>query len=194
MKIKSISPGSNSQESINALDSRTPEHKESNIILRCLTFIEKHFEEAMCGFCLVLMASCIMTQVLLRYFLSSGAPWAEELAVYSMIFAVYLGASMAVKERAHIRILLLVNRFPKKIQLTSIVMADLLWLAFLILMIVQTSIYMQLLFSTTYISPGLGVDQKWFQIVVPVSLVLMVLRMAQVYYRWWRNNEQELPL
>lgn len=164
------------------------------MLRKYIALIDNHFEEVICGLCLTLMAGCIMTQVLLRFLFSSAAPWAEELAVYCMIFAVYIGASMAIKERAHIRILLLVNRFPKKLRLISILLADILWLSFLVLMIVQTTVYMQLLFSTTFISPGLGIDQKWLQLVVPISLILMVLRMGQVYYRWWHNDNQELPL
>lgn len=159
-----------------------------------LHFIDDKFEEVLCGGCLSLMTICILTQVFLRFVFSSAAPWAEELAVYSMIFAVYLGASMAIKERSHIRILIIVNLLPKWAQLISIMIADLIWLGFLVLMIVQTGIYMELLFNTVYISPGLGIDQKWFQLTVPFCFALMALRMLQVYYRWFVDKNKELPL
>jgi C4-dicarboxylate transporter, DctQ subunit len=156
--------------------------------------VEQRFEEVVCSFCLALMASCVMLQVVLRYFFSAASAWAEEIAVYSMVFAVYLGASMAIRERAHIRIVFGVMALPRSLAVASIVLADLLWFGFLLLMIWQSSIYMELLFEMTFISPGLGIEQKWFQIVVPFSLVLMVLRMIQVYYRWLSGDEKGPPL
>ena len=159
-----------------------------------LLAVEQRFEEVVCSVCLALMASCVMLQVILRFFFSAASAWAEEIAVYSMVFAVYLGASMAIRERAHIRIVLGVKALPRPLAMTAIVTADLLWLGFLILMIWQSAIYMELLFETTFISPGLGIEQRWFQIVVPFSLVLMVLRMVQVYYRWLTGDEKGLPL
>ena len=52
----------------------------------------------------------VITQVILRFGFSSAAAWPEETAVYGLIFAVYLGAALGVKERAHVRITFLV--FP----------------------------------------------------------------------------------
>ena len=143
--------------------------------------LERHFEEAVCAVCLGLMASCIMLQVVLRVLFDDAVPWAEEVAVYSMVFAVYLGASLGVRERAHIRVLIFVNLLPEQLKKVVLTIADLVWFSFVILMIVQSMSYMELLFETTFISPGLGIEQRWFQLVVPFSLVLVSLRLIQQY-------------
>jgi len=149
------------------------------MLMNVLKWLERYFEEVLCTVCLAMMASCVMLQVVLRIFFGNAVPWAEEIAVYSMVFAVYLGASLAVREGAHIRVMLLVNLFSKKVQKMCLIVADIIWFLFIMLMIYQSVIYMELLFETTFISPGLGIEQRWFQLVVPFSLVLIAIRLIQ---------------
>lgn len=120
--------------------------------------LDRKFEEIICSLCLLVMSFCIGFQVLLRYVFHASSPWAEELAVFSMIFAVYLGASMAIRERGHIRIVVLVNALPRPLQIVSVVLADFLWFGFLVFMAWQSIVFTQLLFDVVYISPGLGID------------------------------------
>ncbi|QBY02248.1 TRAP transporter small permease [Rhodophyticola sp. CCM32] len=159
-----------------------------------LSRIDRYFEEVLCTFFLCLLVGSVLLQVVLRFGFSSAVPWAEETAVYGMIFAVYLGAIMAVRDRAHIRITLLVNRLPRPLQVCSIVLADFLWAGFVIFMIVQTVAYTQLLFSVTYRTPGLGIEQRWLQLMIPIAFLLMLFRMAQVYWRWGKTGWKGLPL
>lgn len=159
-----------------------------------IAWLDDHIEECICTICLMLVAACIMIQVIMRYVFSASSPWAEELAVYGMIFAVYFGACMGARERSHIRITLLVNALPRSLSVTAVVLADILWAAFVVFMIVQTSVYTQLLFDVVYISPGLGIDQKWVQLVIPFALGLLLFRIVQVYWRWSKHGFQGLPL
>ena len=50
--------------------------------------------------------------MVLRFVFHTAAAWAEETAVYGMIFAVYLGATMAVRDRAISASLCLSIDFP----------------------------------------------------------------------------------
>ena len=159
-----------------------------------LSKLDKSFEEVVCTICLSVVACSVMLQVILRFVFSSASAWAEETAVYGMIFAVYLGASMAVRERAHIRITMLVNALPRPLQIASVVLADALWFGFVVFMVTQTIEYTKLLFEVTYITPGLGIEQRWVQIVVPAALVLMLFRILQVYWRWGKAGWKGLPL
>ncbi|MEH6443463.1 MAG: TRAP transporter small permease [Oceanospirillaceae bacterium] len=159
-----------------------------------LTKMDKYFEEVICTFCLSVVVGSVLIQVVLRFVFSSAAVWAEETAVYGMIFAVYFGATMAVRDREHIRITLLVNRLSRCWQVASIVLADILWAAFVVFMIVQTVIYSQLLFEVTYQTPGLGIEKRWFQVVIPLAFSLMLFRIFQVYWRWYKDQWRGLPL
>lgn len=159
-----------------------------------LKTLDQYFEEVICTICLGIVVGSVLLQVILRFGFSSAVIWAEETAVYGMIFAVYLGATMAVRDRAHIRITFFVNRLPRRLQVASIVLADLLWAGFLIFMVVQTIVYTQLLFRVTYVSPGLGIEQRWFQMLIPMAFGLMLFRILQVYWRWRATGWKGLPL
>lgn len=159
-----------------------------------LRFIDRNFEEIVCGICLCTMASCVMVQILLRYAFSAAAPWAEEVAVYSMIGSVYLGACLAVRDRAHIRVAFIYNMLPDKLRLWTVVFADILWLLFLCLVFSQSFILVKFLFNTVHISPGLGIEQKWPQSVIPLSILLMIFRVLQVYWRWIKDGAKGLPI
>ncbi len=159
-----------------------------------LTKLDQYFEEILCTLCLAIVATSVMLQVVLRFFFESASSWAEETAVFGMIFAVYLGASMGVRDRAHIRITLLINAMPRAMQVCSVVLADLLWAGFILFMIVQTSLYTNLLFEVSYISPGLGIEIRWLQLIMPFSFVLILFRILQVYWRWKKDDWRGLPL
>lgn len=166
----------------------------SSALTPALRFIDRNFEEIICGTCLCAMACCVMVQILLRYFFSAAAPWAEEVAVYSMIGSIYFGACLAVRERAHIRVAFIYNMLPSKLRLFTVVFADVLWLLFLCLIFSQSFILVKFLFNTVHVSPGLGIEQKWPQSVVPLSILLMIFRFLQVYWRWIKDGAKGLPI
>ncbi len=159
-----------------------------------LSKLDRYFEEVLCTFFLSVIVGSVLLQVVQRFFFNSASVWAEETAVYGMIFSVYLGASMAVRDRAHIRITLLVASLPRSLQVACIVLADALWTGFVIFMIVQTTTYTQLLFDVVYQTPGLGIEQRWIQMFIPILFGLMLFRIAQVYWRWRADGFRELPL
>jgi len=51
--------------------------------------LNQYFEEVLCTFFLSVVFISVITQVILRFGFSSAAVWAEETAVYGLIF-VYL--------------------------------------------------------------------------------------------------------
>ncbi|MEJ2167223.1 MAG: TRAP transporter small permease subunit, partial [Desulfobacterales bacterium] len=51
-----------------------------------------------------LIVITIFVEVFRRFVLSYSSIWAEEIARYAFIYVSWIGASAAIKERAHIRI------------------------------------------------------------------------------------------
>ena len=154
----------------------------------------QYFEEVLCTFFLSVVFISVITQVVLRFGFSSAAVWAEETAVYGLIFATYLGASLGIKRREHVRITFIVLSFPKKLKVASIISADILWLGFLALMIVQTIVYTKLLFDVSYVLPGLKIELRWLQMFMPLTFCLMVYRVFEVYWEWKKTGWKGLPL
>ena len=159
-----------------------------------LAKLDQYFEEVICVIALSIVAGSVFLQVVMRFVFNTASIWAEETAVYGMIFAIYFGASMAIRDRAHIRITMLISVLPRPFQVASVVLADFLWFSFLVFMVTQTYEYTKLLFEVTFITPGLGIEQRWIQVFVPLVLILMLFRMLQVYWRWHKTGWKELPL
>lgn len=64
---------------------------------------------ALVAFSIMLML--VVAQVVFRYFLQISVPWTEEAARWFYAWQVFLGSSIAMRERLHLRLTLFVDRF-----------------------------------------------------------------------------------
>jgi len=55
---------------------------------------------------------CVSLQVLFRFVLEFPAPWTEEIARYMFVYLTFIGSAIAVREKTHITIEVLVERLP----------------------------------------------------------------------------------
>ena len=159
--------------------------------LWCL--IERRFEEACSCFFLSVMACCVFAQVVARYVFNTAITWTEELSGFSMVWAVYMGASLAVRERFHVRIVIVVVSMPRPIAIGVIILSDICWMAFNLFMVWYGIEYLTVLWERVYISPSLHIDQKWPQMIVAIGYMLMSVRLAQIYVVWFKEGRHELP-
>lgn len=157
-------------------------------MLRAASWIERHLEEVVCGLLMSVMVISIFGQIVMRSIFSAPFVWAEEVSIYSFIWFLYIGASYAVRERAHIRVLgaiLLLSRLPRN---AVLVISDLVWLAltgwlfFLGLELVKS------MSSRSFYSPALGLHQMWTYSILPIGFGLMFARLLQVYWIWFRQG------
>ena len=81
------------------------------------SFLERRFEEIIAGVCVLTMTVLVFFQVVMRYVFNMPTSWSDEIAVYAMVWSVYVSASWAVRERAHIRVMNFINLFPALLQL-----------------------------------------------------------------------------
>ena len=158
-----------------------------------LRFLDKHLEEFIAGVGLAIMSCMVFAQVVMRYAFEAPMSWSDEIAVYCMVWAVYLSASWAVRERAHIRVLNLIQVFPKPLSTWLIYLRDFIWFIFSAFICWQGVLLHLSLWERSYRSPVLDIDQKWPYLVVAVGFGLMTLRLAQVYYRHFKYDEPLIP-
>ena len=110
-------------------------------------------------------------------------------------FSLYTSGPRCPYEIGHIfGLRLLLIGFHVHCKFFSIVLADFLWAGFVVFMIVQTTAYTKLLFEVSYLSVGLGIEQRWVQILMPAAFCLMMFRIVQVYWRWGISGWKGLPL
>jgi TRAP-type C4-dicarboxylate transport system permease small subunit len=153
------------------------------------TLIERHLEEFLAGICVLIMTVLVFFQVVMRYVFNQPTSWSDEIAVYAMLWSVYLSVSWAVRERAHIRVMNFINLFPKIVAQALTVLSDLIWFVFGAFLTWQSVLLELSFWENSYESPSLGIDQKWPYLCLVFGFALMTLRIAQIYYRWWRYDE-----
>ena len=155
--------------------------------------LESRFEKVLGSFFLLLMAACIMIQIVLRFVFSMAAPWAEEITIYSMVLSVYMGASLGIREKAHIRIFMIINRFPRPVALFFLTLGDLCSFTFLMLLFYNSCLWVNMLFHTKYTSIGLGIERRWPELIVPVMCGIMILRLLGRYYLSFTGKQTHIP-
>ncbi|MGR0278870.1 TRAP transporter small permease [Marinomonas dokdonensis] len=154
---------------------------------------DKHFEEYVASFCIAVISICVISQVVLRYVFGTGLTWTEEVSSISMVWAVYMGASLGIRERYHVRILAFVMLFPKKISLIFIILGDVVLLSFCIFMIVAGYDYLYLLWSQPSYTPSLKIDLFWPHSIVVFGYILIIFRLLQLYCKWFFSDRKIAP-
>ncbi len=121
----------------------------------------------------------IAIEVFRRFVMNYSSSWGEEVARYAFIYLAWLAAAAAVRDRAHIRIDVLVNLGGPKMKRLAWWLADIatlvlaVWALWLSIGPILTSIN----FGST--TPGLRVSQAFFLAAVPLGFTLVVLRVVQ---------------
>ncbi|MCE9684547.1 TRAP transporter small permease [Halomonas alkalisoli] len=121
----------------------------------------------------------IAIEVFRRFVLNYSSPWGEELARFSFIYLAWLAAASAVKDRAHIRIDVLVNLGGPRTKRLAWWFSDIATLVFAIwaLWLSMHPILTSINFGS--ITPGLRLSQAVFLAAVPVGFTLVVVRVVQ---------------
>ncbi len=158
-----------------------------------LRWLERHFEELICCTCLVVISVAVISQVVARYVFEVALHWTEETAAIAMVWAVYTGASLCVRERFHIRIMVAVQTLPVRFGKYVIFLADIVWAAFCLFMIRVSWEYLSVFWRFTERSPSLGIDQFYPQTILMIGYVLMLARLVQTYVLWVRDGAEGLP-
>ncbi len=88
--------------------------------------------------CVIVMVAIVAVQIVLRYVFGHPFVWADELANWLFVWVIYLGASVLVRYDAHLKVEILVDRLSPRVNQWRALFVNLLVLAFLLLLFVQT--------------------------------------------------------
>ena len=147
-----------------------------------------NFEEGSCALFVAVMVLCLFLQVAMRIAVGSSLAWTEELSRYSFLWAVYVGAALAVKRGGHVRITAQFMFLPTRWRLVFRAVGDIIWIGFSLyvawigLACIEEGLYYP------EVSPTLGVVKAWVECIIPFSFVLVSWRIVEEYVVRWRNG------
>lgn len=123
----------------------------------------------------LIMFISILIQIFFRYVLSSPLTWTDEAARYSFIWAVFLGASFAVRKNEHVLMEVLICRFPRSVQRYIKKILDVIILISLIyLWPVSWSFF---LFMKNVSAPTINISWGFLFFAAPLSIALMIIHL-----------------
>ncbi len=149
--------------------------------MKMLKNILDNFEKYCCDFLMVFLVVLLSIQVFYRYLLGTGVAWSEELSRFVFVWTVFLAASYVTQRQQHIRVTVILDMLPKSLKKYVSAFGDGLWVIFNIFIIATSMKIIYSMFEFKNMSAELGINQLYFELIVPISFLLMTIRMIQIY-------------
>jgi TRAP-type C4-dicarboxylate transport system permease small subunit len=142
-----------------------------------------NFEEYCGVLCMTALILCLGIQIFLRFLFSSSLAWTEELSRFCFIWTIYMGGALAAKRLQHVRITAQYLLLPRKLALPLWVCVDAVWLLFNCIIIWHSVGYISHCFEYAEISPTLGWVVAYIYLCIPLSFLLMNVRIIENYVK-----------
>lgn len=148
-----------------------------------LRLIDRNAERWLLLIFYVMLVITMAIEVLRREIFSYSSIWGEEIVRYSFIYLAWIGAAAAVKERAHIRIDVIMHYVPPRLKALLYIFGDLVmfFVAVIALYWSWEAVHISAKFGS--VTDGLRISKVWFLMAVPAGFALMIWRLFQSFSR-----------
>ena len=137
-----------------------------------------HCEEYVLVGSLALNVVLVFMQVIMRTVFRNSLTWSEELSRYIYIWEIWLGASIALKEKQHIRVTMAQNFLKSdRAKACLTLLADLIWFGFNVYMICNGVELLQSMAGRRAVSSGMHIPMVWIYVAFPIASALTALRL-----------------
>lgn len=121
----------------------------------------------------------IVQEVLRRFVLNYSSAWGEEAARYAFIYLGWIGAAYAVRERAHIRFDIVLQRMGARGKAVVYLFAEIATIVFACFALYWSMHTVRQLLHFGGLAPVLQVNKAWFEAAVPIGFSLVIFRCVQ---------------
>ncbi|NCQ24455.1 MAG: TRAP transporter permease DctQ [Rhodobacteraceae bacterium CG17_big_fil_post_rev_8_21_14_2_50_63_15] len=142
----------------------------------------------------MMLVVTMAVEVIRREVFAYSSVWGEEIVRYAFIYLAWIGAAAAVRERAHIRIDVIMHYVGPRTKAALYIFGDLMMAAVALIALYWS--WETVLVSAKFgsVSAGLRVSMVWFLLAVPVGFGLMLLRLVQSFLRDLRALRDGTPV
>ena len=142
----------------------------------------------------VMLVATMAIEVLRREIFSYSSIWGEEIVRYSFIYLAWIGAAAAVKERAHIRIDVVMHYLGPRMKALFYIFGDLIMVAVAVVALYWSLETVTVSAKFGSVTDGLRISKVWFLMAVPVGFSLMLFRLVQSLLRDFRSLRDGTPV
>ncbi|PLT29394.1 TRAP transporter small permease [Peribacillus deserti] len=139
-----------------------------------------HFEEYLGFVSLVFTSLLIFVQVVLRYVFNYSLSWSEEAARFLIVWFIFIGSSIAVREKAHATVDALVVILPARWKGSFSILANLISISFCVVLIWSSCVMISNVIAFGSVTPAIGMPMYIPYLAVPVGTALMLIRFVQL--------------
>ena len=156
-------------------------------------------ESGVCVVILMFMLVILFYQVVARYGFGITNAWCDELSRYALVWFGYLSACYAIVHNAHIKIDLFIKIWPKRWRTGIKLLSNVIFFLYAVVVAYYSADWLWGLMKSGAITLGLHLPMAVICLIVPLSHVLMAVRLVQLTYRQVQNPqllkdpEEELP-
>ncbi len=137
------------------------------------------FEDTTVAWLLILSVALYFSQVVSRYLFGFTFPWAEELIVTMVVWACFIGASVAVRRRTHIRLDMVVRLLPDRFQRPVALVSYALCIVFTALLFWWSTEFVLFTAGVGTRAESIDIPRYPLYACVPLGMALMTVRFLQ---------------
>lgn len=130
-----------------------------------------------------MIVATIGVEVIRRFVFSYSSIWGEEVARYAFIYLAWIGASAAVRDRAHIRIDIIIQWLPPRGKAFIYLLGDFATLLLAVVVLIWSMHPVMTSLKFEAVSHGLRLNMALFQFAVPFGFALVTMRVIQSILR-----------
>ena len=142
----------------------------------------------------VMLVITMAIEVLRREIFAYSSIWGEEIVRYSFIYLAWIGAAAAVKERAHIRIDVIIHYMGPRMKALIYIFGDIVMLVVAVIALYWSFETVHVSWKFGSVSHGLRISMVWFLMAVPAGFALMIWRLLQSLARDYRSLRDGTPV
>ncbi len=141
--------------------------------------ILKNFEEYLLVSSLAVLVFLVFLQVVMRYFFRESLTWSEEIARFVFLWMVWLGAGLATKYDAHLKIGIFIDKMGPTLRKKVDFVATLIWISFSAFLFWKGGELTLVLIHRHQLSPVLEIPMALAYAAVPMGAGIMLLRLLR---------------
>lgn len=147
--------------------------------MKVLKWIDKHLEEYLLVYLLIMIACIMMLQIIMRYVFKASLSWAEEFTRYCFVWSVFLSISYSIKKGSMLKIDAVTSLMPKKVQKVISLLVEIIVFVFLLTLLINSSGVIERLVKSGQTSPAMELPMYYVYAATIVGFALGVIRSAQ---------------
>lgn len=147
-------------------------------------------EDTICVATLGGVSLIIFGQVISRYFFEYTPLWSEELSRYLIVWSIFIGVSVGVRENKHIGVDALIRFLPHRLKVAGECLLNLIGIVVVAVLIYTSIQFIGRTIEFEQLSPAMRIPMYIPYLAMPVGLALSAIRFLQNIVRLFVKHEE----